>query len=179
VGMHVCNPPCGHVGKHDVDIAASDAGTDGERHRRQLLWQWLRVRHQSCEKARTAGDSCLQAASAVTALSSWCQEHVYNTSKQFPIVCFLPQSSKLQACLQTQLLPFGKALKAFLERVTAPNAQPDKAAAELNDKSTRKVLQFVKTLAQASNTYPPAMAENIVFVLRYAKFRYRWSCCLL
>ncbi|KAL0022488.1 hypothetical protein WJX79_010730 [Trebouxia sp. C0005] len=67
---------------------------------------------------------------------------------------------------QAQLLPFGKALKAFLERVTSPNAHPDKAAAEVNNNSTHKVLQFVKTLAQATNAYPPAMAENIVFVLR-------------
>ncbi|DBA74212.1 TPA: hypothetical protein ACH3X1_011005 [Trebouxia sp. C0004] len=67
---------------------------------------------------------------------------------------------------QAQLLPFGKALKAFLERVTSLNAHPDKAAAEVNTNSTHKVLQFVKALAQATNTYPPAMAENIVFVLR-------------
>ena len=96
-----------------------------------------------------------------------CLEHDDNTFKQFLIVSLLPQS-KLPACLQAQLLPFGKALKAFLERVTSPNAHPDKAAAEANNNSTHKVLQFVKTLAQATNAYPPAMAENIVFVLRCA-----------
>ncbi len=104
-----------------------------------------------------------------------CQEHDDNTSKQFLIVSLLPQS-KLPACLQAQLLPFGKALKAFLERVTSPNAHPDKAAAETNNNSTHKVLQLVKTLAQATNAYPPAMAENIVFVLRCATVRSA-ACC--
>ena len=106
------------------------------------------------------------------------QEHEDNTCKQFLVVLFLPQS-KVQACLQAQLLPFGKALKVFLEKVTSSNAHPDKAAAEVNYNSTHKVLQFVKTLAQATNAYPPAMAENIVFVLRYAKLCYCWICCLL
>lgn len=69
--------------------------------------------------------------------------------------------------VQAQLLPFGKALKAFLERVTSASAQPNAAAAELNDKSTRQVMEFVKTLAQATNAYPPARAENVTFVLRY------------
>lgn len=85
----------------------------------------------------------------------------------FRLSVFCRQASRKQ-CLQAQLLPFGKALKAFLERVTSPNAHPDKAAAEVNNNSTHKVLQFVKTLAQATNAYPPAMAENIVFVLRCA-----------
>ena len=56
------------VCKHDVDIAASDVGS--ERHRRQLPWRWPAFRHQSCEKARTAGDCCLPVASAITSFTS-------------------------------------------------------------------------------------------------------------
>ncbi len=64
------------------------------------------------------------------------------------------------------MLPFTKALKAFLERVASTNAQPDAGLAELNGSSTQKVMAFVRSLAQATNAYPPAMAENVAFVVR-------------
>ena len=63
-------------------------------------------------------------------------------------------------------MPFTEALSAFMEKVTSPDVHPDAARTELNDKSSEKVMNFVKTLAQATNAYPPAMAENVVFMVR-------------
>ena len=69
-------------------------------------------------------------------------------------------------CLQAELLPFTKALSAFHDRVLAAGAQPNAAAEEINAKSFDKVLKFVKTLAKATSAYPPAMAENVTFMVR-------------
>jgi len=95
---HVCKPPCGHVFKHDVDIAASDAGTDGDRHRSQHPWQWLRIRHQSCEEARTAGDSCLPAAPAVTTFTSRAKSMMTAHLKKFWLSAFGCKASCKHVC---------------------------------------------------------------------------------
>ena len=68
--------------------------------------------------------------------------------------------------MQANLLPFTKALAAFHDRVLSADAQPDAAAEEINAKSFDKVLKFVTTLAKATNAYPPAMAENVTFMVR-------------
>lgn len=73
-----------------------------------------------------------------------------------------------QSCcpVQAELIPFTQALSAFHDRVLAAGAQPNAAAEEINTKSFNKVLKFVKTLAKATSAYPPAMAENVMFMVR-------------
>ena len=71
-----------------------------------------------------------------------------------------------QLWVQAELLPFTKALSAFHDRVLAAGAQPNSASEAINAKSFDKVLKFVKTLAKATSAYPPAMAENVTFMVR-------------
>ena len=81
-------------------------------------------------------------------------------------------SSKLSChpshCLQAELklLPFTKALSAFHDKVLSANTQPNVAAEGINAESLSKVIRFVTKLAKATNAYPPAMAENVTFMVR-------------
>lgn len=69
---------------------------------------------------------------------------------------------------QAQVVPFTKALAAFVDKISTLETHRDAAVKHQNDRSLSTVLDFVKSLAKASNAYPPAMAENVAFIIRSA-----------
>lgn len=76
--------------------------------------------------------------------------------------------SAIPACafVQADVQPFTKVLLQFHDHVMSPNLKLNSAATAVNEKSLTKLLDFVKTLASSTNTYPPAMAEPITIMVR-------------
>lgn len=68
--------------------------------------------------------------------------------------------------MQAAAQPFTQVLLKFHDHVMSPNLQLNSAATAVNEKSLSKLLDFVKTLASATTTYPPAMAEPITIMVR-------------
>ena len=83
-------------------------------------------------------------------------------TQAFSATLTIPSSAFVQADVQ----PFTKVLLQFHDHVMLPNLQLNSAATAVNEKSLTKLLDFVKTLASCTNTYPPAMAEPITIMVR-------------
>ena len=119
-----------------------------------------RVQHVSLPHAPATSNKCTSCANRLDVVSS-CGYTGRGAGAQ-PQAPFTDQACLLQA----QVLPFTKALAAFVDKMASPDVQPDAATGELNDRSLAKVIDFVKSVAKATNAYPPAMAENVNFVVR-------------
>ena len=146
------------------------------RENRCCLGDHSRLCFQSCTKAQSPGMQHCTLKTVESVFAYFATDHLpmckYLLHQSLHCTAVklstLKPKSAIPACafVQADVQPFTKVLLQFHDHVMSPNLQLNSAATAVNEKSLTKLLEFVKTLASSTSTYPPAMAEPITVMVR-------------